>query len=383
MNNKNQMIRTFSIVTVLLLLDLLPVRGQGQAEEFTVATLNVDGLPEEVGQFTVNPGGPCEKYTPEIADYLLEKDFDIVGLQENFNFYDLLFGKLEANYHHDDCGGKIMEENFVIPYPFDGISLIWHHGIEGARTDSTCWAQACGLLGNANDELASKGFRRYDLRLKGGAEVVVYNGHWDATDDEDEVYGYDWPDRETRLVQWRQLRDSLLAHLDHRPVIVLGDMNSYFARDSVKQYFIDAIEATGRATVGDAWIMLERQGEYPSMIERTVPIDDEFYVDWGREGETLDKILFVNPTGGGRLTPLSYSIDKEGYRRSDDPTVTLGDHEPIVVRFRIEPAAGSGIWNGRAETPADGYYDLTGKRLNERPTRKGLYIHRGQKYVVK
>ena len=64
--------------------------AQAQTEEFTVATLNVDGLPQKL-IIPVNPDGPGEKYTPEIADFLLNKKYDIIGIQENFNYYDYLF----------------------------------------------------------------------------------------------------------------------------------------------------------------------------------------------------------------------------------------------------------------------------------------------------
>lgn len=50
----------------------------------------------------------------------------------------------------------------------------------------------------------------------------------------------------------------------------------------------------------------------------------------------LDKILFINPTDGSRLTPLSYSVDSMTYVRSDAPDVPLGDHFPVAVTFRIE-----------------------------------------------
>lgn len=77
---------------------------------------------------------------------------------------------------------------------------------------------------HANDELTKKGFRRYDLTLVGGSKVVVYNGHRYARDDDDEAEGKDGPDRRVRLKQWIQLRDTILNHLDERPVIVMGDV---------------------------------------------------------------------------------------------------------------------------------------------------------------
>ena len=325
------------LAAAMIIGSMLPQQAQGQTEEFTVATLNVDGLPDEVIGIPINPDGPGEKYTPEIADYLLQKGYDFVGFQENFNYYDLLFPKLEASYQHDKCYGKISLETLAIPFPFDGINLIWRNGIVGERTDSACWKESNGIFDHCNDALTNKGFRRYDLTLTGGSQVVVYNGHWDASEEADEMRGKDKPDRQARLAQWIQLRDAIMARLDKRPIIVLGDVNSFYSRDSVKHYFVDYIEATGKAQVTDAWVELERDGQFPDMVEGSVT-HDEGSLGWVRQGEIIDKILVINPTNGGRLTPLSYNVDSVSYRRSDNPTSPLGDHYPVAVKFRFDPA---------------------------------------------
>ncbi len=325
------------LMTAAFLLGSHPIQAQQQAEEFTVATLNVDGLPDELMGVSINPDGPGEKYTPEMAEYLLKKDYDFVGLQENYNYYDLLFPKLEATYQHDNCRGKILVKNFAYPYPNDGVNLIWRNGIQGGRTDSVRWRKSYGLLDHAFDDLLAKGFRRYDLTLPGGARVVVYNGHWDASVDSDEIKGKDGRDRQARLVQWMQLRDVIMRQLDDRPVIILGDTWSYYCRDSVKTHFIDYIQATGRATVADAWVELERKGEYPHMVEGPVTRDPNGH-GHVRQGEMLDKILYINPTHGSKLIPLSYSVDSLTFMRSDDPAAPLSDRFPVAVKFRIEPA---------------------------------------------
>ena len=361
---------------------VLTVEAQQQAEEFTVATLNVDGLPAEL-LVSINPEGPGEKYTPEIGDYLLNKDYDLVGFQENFNFYDLLFEKLEPSYLHDLCYGKMLFGSLQIPFPFDGINLIWKNDISGERTDSVHWAQSYGLIDHANDELTNKGFRRYELTLRGGLQVVVYNGHWDASNGEDEESGDDQPDRLVRMVQWRQIRDSILNHLDERPVIVMGDMNSYYCRDSIQHQFIEQIEATGRASVFDAWVELEHNKEYPAMVEGPVTNDPGGH-GWVRQGEMVDKILFINPVGGSQLTALSFNVDSVGYVRSDTGA-PLGDHFPVAVRFRIDPAdPSSGISTCQLSAPSShAYFDLNGRRYASLPARKGIYIHQGRKVVVK
>ena len=256
--------------------------AQAQTEEFTVATLNVDGLPQKL-IIPVNPDGPGEKYTPEIADFLLNKKYDIIGIQENFNYYDYLFPKLDAaGYSHDRCYSKIELENFRYPYPNDGINAIWRKGIKGERTDSVAWTESYGIISHANDGLTNKGFRRYELTLDGGSQIVIYNGHWDASSDFDDMNGEDGPDRRVRMQQWRQLRDSILNH-------------------------------------------------------------------------------------------------------SDSTSAMLGNHFPISVRFRIE---GAGKDTAIHEIQADrqqpeAYYDLKGRRLDGLPAKKGIYIHRGKKIVVK
>ena len=121
----------------------------------------------------INPEGPGEKYTPEVAEYLLQKDFDIVGFQENFNYYDILFPILEVNYQHDWCSGKISKDIFSIPFVCDGINLIWRKGIAGGYTSSASWSEAYGFYNHENDALTRKGFRRYELTLEGGSQLVV------------------------------------------------------------------------------------------------------------------------------------------------------------------------------------------------------------------
>jgi hypothetical protein len=182
------------------------------------------------------------------------------------------------------------------------------------------------------DDIINKGFRRYDVRLKGGSQIVIYNMHMDAGDTDDEMRGNDIPDRLARMVQWRQLRDYILDHLDARPVIVMGDMNSWYERDSIKPQFIDYIAGTGRAIVSDIWIELEREGSYPQLTDEIVT-NDPGAGDWTRNGETLDKILYLNPIGGSQLRPVSVNIDSVMYVKDDG--TPLGDHNPLSATFEI------------------------------------------------
>ena len=307
-------------------------------ETFSVVTLNVDGLPKTIkilgtAEFDVNKDGPGEEYSSVIGSYLAEKNYDFIAVQENFNFDHLLSAKLTTAYNRDLwCGEINLNKMTYMRFPTDGLNGFWKKDITASRTDSVAWKVNYGKLNHGWDDIINKGFRRYDVRLKGGSRIVIYNMHMDAGDVADELSGNDVPDRHARMVQWRQLRDYILDHLDTRPVIVMGDMNSWYERDSVKPQFIDYIAGTGRATVSDIWIELERDGSYPELTDEIVT-NDPGASDWTRNGETLDKILYLNPTGGSQLKPISVNIDSIGYVKNDG--TPLGDHNPLSAIFEI------------------------------------------------
>ena len=195
----------------------------GADKTFSIVTLNVDGLPGYVdasligmGVMPLNVEGPGEKYTPVISQYLAEKDFDFIAVQEDFNFNDQLDSKLKGAYNLSDTwGGPLTIEAFLagVEQPVsqetvlaalekgtfcmhsDGCRLYWKNDISGSRVDSVSWKTRFGdvvrptHMNHANDEMQTKGFRRYEMKLKGGTELVVYNMHLEASDDETEATG--------------------------------------------------------------------------------------------------------------------------------------------------------------------------------------------------
>lgn len=345
----------------LVLMFFASCRHEVAVGTFTVCTLNVDGLPSSMAMVDVNTDGPGAEYTPVISHYLASRGFDFIGVQENFNYDEELCRYLSIDYNHDEWSGGMdlatlgLKEIQVrsalhstlhkvisggvsgvldgVKLPADGLEGFWRKGDSLLLSERTEWSTAYGKLDHANDALTAKGFRRYELRLACGADVVVYNIHTDASDTPDELSGADLPDRAARLSQWRQLRDHIMQRLDSRPVVVLGDMNSYYARDSVKAAFIDAINSSGRATCGDAWVELTMDGKYLEMSLTPVAVADSVE-GWVLNGETLDKILYINPKNGSyRLRPTATLLDRDGYRRPDGRP--LGDHFPLSVEFAI------------------------------------------------
>ena len=73
--------------------------------------------------------------------------------------------------------------------------------------------------------------------------------------------------------------------------------------------------------------------------------------------------------------------------RSDDPDKPFGDHFPVAVKFRIAPTgdSGSGI-ESITVSPyqnREGWYDLQGRRFAKKPTTPGIYLHHGQKILIR
>ena len=179
----------------------------------------------------------------------------------------------------------------------------------------------------------------------------------------------------------RQLREEVLNRLDNRPVIVLGDLNSYYSRDNVESEFINAIAASGRASAKDVWVELMNNGTYPEHLEGFVYTEVNGYV---LNGETLDKIIYINPTGGGQqLKAVSFSCDQDGYRRDGK---MLGDHFPVAATFEVVGTATVvddvlSIENKVFDDTATEIYDLYGRRMME--SSKGLYIERNRNGIRK
>ncbi|MBQ8096334.1 MAG: endonuclease/exonuclease/phosphatase family protein [Prevotella sp.] len=316
--------------------------GQSSAgTTFTVASLNVDGLPGKLAFFNVNPDGPQAGGSLRISQYLAQKGCDIICLQENFNYRWEIWSHLLLDYQKDEWTGGIslLGENIDYAhlqnwkYGCDGLNTLWKKGISSQDYVRTPWTESFGKFSHDFDDIITKGFRRHELTLADGHRVVVYNMHMDASSARDEQKHNDLRDRMARLAQWQQLAADIVARLDSRPVIVAGDMNSFYHRDDIKTAFIDAIEATGLATVGDTWMERCNGGSYPALGGERL------------DGEPLDKILYVNPTEGCQVTPLSVSLDSEGYTRSDG--TPLGDHFPLIATFEI-----SGDESGSADDDA-------------------------------
>ena len=364
--------------------------AQQSTKQFSVATLNVDGLPQKILIFNVNANGPGTMGSLQIGQYLSEKNYDMVFTQEDFNYHDDLTFMLENDYQIDTWTGDVglIGHDIDILHPqnhrfkCDGLGACVKNDITIESVSRTPWNTFFGKFSHAMDELVTKGFRRYDLTLASGHQLVVYNMHMDASDRNDVYDGTDLKDRQARRGEWIQLRDDILEKLDERPVIILGDLNSFYVRDTIQADFIEAINATGKAKASDVWVELEHKGLYPELSQITTGIARE---DYEVDGECYDKIIYINPTNGQQLKAVAYKRDIEGFQYKGEP---LGDHYPVSAVFEWESngkQSGTGIvsvsqpdTNGNAGE----LFDLNGRRIRT-VSGKGLYIERNKKGTFK
>ena len=360
------------ILICLFVLSLcLPDAIAGE-DVFTVASLNVDGLPTYIGNIHINPYGPGGE-TVRVSQFLARKGYDFIGVQEDFNYDEELRSALEPEYSSgqwqgdiDLSFGKIWKVLFGDRFDTDGLRVFWRSQHVVEQEEAVAWYDSYGKFDHCWDAIVRKGFRRCEVTLSGGQRIVVYNMHMDAGTDADEASGNDQGDIDARRSQWMQLRDYVLPRLDERPVILMGDMNSLYPRDSIQALFIDPINSTGSYLVSDTWVEYELGGQYPAVGtgDRHVAYDN---------GEVLDKILYINPVGGLRLKLEAYRLETD---YTYDDVTPMGDHFPVSATFSIVGDTSSGICSLESDSAdsASEVYALDGRRLST--LQQGLNIIR-------
>lgn len=352
------------LTLMLCLLLALPVAAQKKT--FTVASLNVDGLPPNVKaagivDVKLNPEGPQAAGTAEMSTLISQKGWDFFGVSENFNYNTELMSGLNGVYNCGTYRGAIPSSvTNVVPYlngtkwfDTDGLNLLWRSNISVSGEEWYLWNKRNGITEDGADQLIAKGYRYYMVRVAPGLEVDVYILHMDAETTE--------ADNQAREIQMAQLVDMILASDNKRPIIVMGDTNCRYTRDRLKELMFDRIDADPRFTMHDPWIDLKREGVYPSVGDPAIMVPGKYdgtNAEAFQTGEVVDKVFYIENTDarGVTLKALSYNQDIE-FTRADGTSIS--DHYPIVVEFEIENV-------GQALTGGEYYLRnvKTGKYLN-------------------
>lgn len=182
------------------------------------------------------------------AEFIVENGYDIVAVQEDFNYHSALADGLTGyNYSTNHTGG--------IPGG-DGLNVFTRNMPIYNETRVT-WDEAFGVIDHGADEMTPKGFVYSVIDIGNGIYVDFYNLHADAYGDEGSVHARD--------VQFRQLADYINKKCEenNRPVIVTGDFNVYMHTHEVNSDMYDIfIRECG---FKDAWIEAKNDSDYYSM----------------------------------------------------------------------------------------------------------------------
>lgn len=169
-----------------------------------------------------------------------------------------------------------------------------------------------------------------------------------------------------------------------------ADTPYIFTTDAVSVTFSnDAVAATDSysdATAQTAVTDWTFQGTYAQI---SLPKDGEYNYGFAAgDGSTVAIGSFVHLVSGASAAPfrayLKYTGTDDDWRRAASSSATL----PSSIIVRIVGSNGEVTKIGTLDTHTgelsfDGWYTLTGRKLSDKPTQKGIYINNGKKIVVK
>jgi endonuclease/exonuclease/phosphatase (EEP) superfamily protein YafD len=257
---------------------------------FNVLTYNVAGLPE--GLSSGNPETNTPLISPRLGSY------DIVNVQEDFNYHAALYAGDNHPYRTATSGG--------VPLG-DGLNTLSDHAFEDF--ERVKWNNCTGT-----NCLTPKGFSLARVRLAEGVFVDLYNVHTNADDTADALAA--------RRANITQLSDFIRANSSGNAVIVMGDTNTRYTRSG------DNIRTLADANgLTDAWVQLAKGGVRPTqgadalLCPTTAPPNG---------CEVVDKVLYR----GSDLLSLNATRYQNEWASFLDPAgANLSDHFPHTVDF--------------------------------------------------
>ncbi|NLO46281.1 MAG: hypothetical protein GX107_07295 [Clostridiales bacterium] len=258
-----------------------------------VMSFNVSGIPV-IGTFqgTKKIGG--FKKSSAIGKILNKVDFDMIGVQEDFNFHQGLEDEMTLFPHRTYTSGSL---------PLgDGLNIFSKHPIY--NVDRNNWDKLYGVLCGANDRLSKKGFVYTVAEIESGVFVDFIVLHADAGRDKHSVYA--------RKDNFRQVTEFINSREHDRPLIVIGDFNTAVSRQTSDDIYNNFIAPTG---VKEVWAELHNNGRYVC--------GDEVW-----DNEAIDKV-FYKSAGGVAFEPSNIRhiclTDEEG--------LTYTDHRATCARL--------------------------------------------------
>ncbi len=266
--------------------------GAATAGEFSVLTYNVAGLPELISSAQTPRASSIKRIGARIGA------FDIVNVQEDFNYNDYLYAENEHPYRTEAMG--------AVPFS-DGLSTLSKYPI--VTMERIAWKHCSGA-----DCFTPKGFSYMRVQLAKDVFLDVYNLHATAQDNLNAV--------KARRANLQQFATYVKAHSSEEAVLIMGDFNAHYAfsEDNIRHFK----EVTG---MRDAWVELQQQGEVPAIRES---FKARSALDIDEQCESIDKIYFRS---SNRLVfeAKNYRVEKDLFE--DESGLALSDHCAVSMQF--------------------------------------------------
>jgi endonuclease/exonuclease/phosphatase family metal-dependent hydrolase len=255
-------------------------------------TYNIAGLPELLSSAVTER----ESSITTIGERV--NRFDIVNVQEDFNYNKFLYSKNTHTYRTENMGG--------IPFG-DGLSTLSRYPI--VDFERVSWTACHGA-----DCLTPKGFSFARIQLAKEVFIDVYNVHATAQDDFEATVA--------RQKNLNQLKKYIQQYSAGRPLLLMGDFNAHYA------YALDNVASFQKELgLADAWVTLKNEGKIP---ENQANFRATSALKLTDDCEGIDKIYYRN-TDSMVFEAREYKVHKELFRNSDGQD--LSDHCAVSLQL--------------------------------------------------
>lgn len=370
---------------------MLPLSMTAQSGRFTCATMNVDGLPTSIDvnvikeSINTNPRSTGAVGTKAMAEKMADLNVDFLAVTEDFNYHTHLLdpftskGYVGSTYTGEvslEAAGATTYASILTLYTTkfskkiniltaDGLNFISYKTPSEAGwpvttvSDETIvkWDEAYGYDQDYHeyDKITTKGFRYYKVTTGtpgNTCDIDVYMLQFDS--------GCGWHDNDKgdldiREKQMEQLANYIKSHVNKRPIIIIGDFNSYYTRDRLQEKLVKALNIIVNRNIlkaSDCWVESVCGGVYPeySFDANDVTQDHrEYYTKYySTIDEPLDKIIYINNSSAPvqlvleRFEVRKDFVDTDGSQLSQTNIRVLNDteepahyiaHYPVVAQF--------------------------------------------------
>ncbi|HKT00005.1 MAG TPA: jacalin-like lectin [Rugosimonospora sp.] len=263
---------------------------------FSVLTYNVAGLPDGLSS------APTERQAATTLIGQRLSPYDIIHVQEDFNYHAYLYASDSHPYRTPTSGGAGIGS---------GLNSLSNDAYDSDDFERDKW-NSCQV--DSGDCLTPKGFTFMRVQLAQGVYVDFYNLHTNA--------GTNAGDESSRADNLSQLTSFIATHSAGNAVVVMGDTNSRYTRSADT---ISAFAANNGLT--DAWVQLERAGVPPAAGDPALVCDETAITN---TCEVVDKVMYRS----SKFINLNATYYNNEHAKFLDGTgAMLSDHDPITVKF--------------------------------------------------